>query len=71
MESLLDLGWALNGPAGGILITETVRFEIHRHREEGHVKTGVTLPQAKKCQKPPQTGWQGETSPPEPLLSDF
>lgn len=51
----------------GILITETVRFEIHRHREEGHVKTGVTLPQAKKCQKPPQTGGGKEDSPPEPL----
>ena len=51
----------------GILITETGRFEIHRHREEGHVKTGVTLPQAKKCQKPPQTGGGKEDSPPEPL----
>ena len=51
----------------GILITETVRFEIHRHGEEGHVKTGVTLPQAKKCQKPPQTGGGKEDSPPEPL----
>lgn len=60
------MGWALNG-LGGILITERVRFEIHRHREEGHVKTGVILPQAKKYQKPPQTGGGKEDSPPEPL----
>jgi len=31
------------------------------------VKTGVILPQAKKCQKPPQTGGGKEDSPPEPL----